>query len=119
MLNGSGDLFMSISLRVVLLLSALILLCVVIRKLKKFQMDVMDCTFWIIFSASFVLMAVVPEIPSWISALLGFQAPVNFVFLYVIAVLLVRDFTSALTISKLKLKIDELVQELALRDHCS
>lgn len=107
---------MTVSLRVVLVACALLVLYFIIRKLKKTQIDVMDSIFWLFFSLSFVIMAVFPEVASFFAYLLGFQTSANFVFVYVIAVLVMRDFGNTAKIAMLRKKIDSLVQELALRN---
>ncbi len=48
------------------------------------------------------------------SAVLGIQSPSNFVFLAVIALLLIREFSLPPKISKLEKKLVSLVQETAL-----
>lgn len=106
---------LSTMLRVVLFVSALIVLAVIIRRLKTSQIQVMDSIFWLLFSFSFVLLAIFPQIASILASMLGFQAASNFVFLYVIAILVLRDFSMTVKYAKLRDKLDQLVQELALR----
>ena len=106
---------LSTMLRVVLFVSALIVLAVIIRRLKTSQIQVMDSIFWLLFSFSFVLLAIFPQIASILASILGFQAASNFVFLYVIAILVLRDFSMTVKYAKLRDKLDQLVQELALR----
>ena len=61
------------------------------------------------------MLAVFPELAAWLAHLLGFQAASNFVFVYVIAVLVMRDFSSTVKIAALRKKINGLIQEIALR----
>lgn len=49
---------MTTSLRIVLVVSALLVLYFIIRRLKRTQIEVMDSIFWLFFSFSFVQMAV-------------------------------------------------------------
>lgn len=105
---------MSISLRVLLIISAAIVLLFVVRKLKKSQMQALDSLFWLLFSLSFVILGIFPEIAITYSALFGFVSPSNLVFLYVIAVLIVRDFCNSLRLSKLEERLNSLVQAVAL-----
>lgn len=105
---------MATSLRVVLVASALIVLLFMVRKIKKSQMKAMDAFFWLLFSLSFVMLAAFPQIAAYLAALLGFQAASNFIFVYVIAVLVVRDFSSTIRYVQLRDKFDALVQEMAL-----
>ena len=105
---------MSIVLRAVLLLGALLVLYFVIRKLRKAQIEVLDSVFCLFFAFSFVVLAAFPQVAFWLSSLLGFESPSNFVFLYVIALLLYREFSNTATISKLRRRINQLVEEQAL-----
>ena len=105
---------MSISLRVLLIVSAAVVLLFVVRKLKKSQMQVLDSLFWLLFSLSFVILGIFPEIAITCSALFGFVSSSNLVFLYVIAVLVVRDFCNSLRLAKLEERLNSLVQAVAL-----
>ena len=60
-------------------------------------------------------MALFPQIASFFAGLLGFQASANFVFVYVIAVLVMRDFSNTTEIAVLRKKVEGLIQEVALR----
>lgn len=107
---------MTISLRVVLIVSAVAVLGFVIRKIRKSQMQALDAVFWLFFSFSFVVLAVFPDIASLVARILGFHAASNFVFLYVIAILVLRDFTMTVKYAQLRDKFDQLVQDLALKE---
>lgn len=71
--------------------------------------------FWLFFVFSFVVLAAFPQVAFWLSSLLGFESPANFVFLYVIVLLLYREFSNTVSISKLRRRINQLVEEQALR----
>lgn len=105
---------MSMTLRVLLIIFAAFVFNFVLRKLKKSQMQVLDSLFWLMFSLSFVLLGIFPEIALFISSELGFMSASNFVFLYVIAVLVMRDFSNSLRISKQEERINGLAQSIAL-----
>lgn len=105
---------MSMTLRVLLIIFAAFVFNFVLRKLEKSQMQVLDSLFWLMFSLSFVLLGVFPEIALFISSELGFMSASNFVFLYVIAVLVMRDFSNSLRISKQEERINGLAQSIAL-----
>lgn len=105
---------MSMTLRVLLIIFAAFVFNFVLRKLKKSQMQVLDSLFWLMFSLSFVLLGIFPEIALFISSELGFMSASNFVFLYVIAVLVMRDFYNSLRISKQEERINSLAQSIAL-----
>ena len=105
---------MSFTLRILLIVFAVVVFYFVIRKLKKAQMQVLDSLFWLLFSTSFVLLGIFPEIAVRIAGLLGFMSASNFVFLYVIAVLVVRDFTISLRLAKQEERLNFMVQAAAL-----
>lgn len=107
---------LSFSLRVVLVVCAALVLLFIIRRIKKSKFEVMDSVFWLFFSLSFVLLAVFPQIASFFAHLLGFQTSANFVFVYVIAVLVMRDFSNTAKIAALRKKVEGLIQEVALRN---
>lgn len=106
---------MSFVLRAVFLLGALLVLYFVVRKLRKAQIEVLDSVFWLFFAFSFAALAAFPQVAFWLSSLLGFESPANFVFLYVIVLLLYREFSNTVSISKLRRRINQLVEEQALR----
>lgn len=107
---------MSFTLRALLIFFAVVVFYFVIRKLKKAQMQVLDSLFWLLFSISFVLLGIFPEIAVRIAGLLGFMSASNFVFLYVIAVLVVRDFTSSVRLARQEERLNMLVQSIALNN---
>ena len=53
----------------------------------------------------------------WISNLLGFVSPVNFVFFIMIAFLLIQVFIDNLHITQLNEKIKDLDHYIALKEH--
>lgn len=61
-----------------------------------------------------IVMAVFPEIIYWITVRLGVISPVNFVYLFIIAVLLIKSFMMTIEISMLENKVKDLVQQIAI-----
>lgn len=107
---------MSLVLRVFLVICAILVLAVILRKLRRSEIQVNDSIFWFLFAASFVVLAAFPQIAYLFSALLGFESPSNFIFLYVIGVLLLREFSMTAKLARLRMKVYTLVQEMALRE---
>lgn len=77
-------------------------------------MLVEDAIFWMVTALVLVVLAVFPGIAICLSQMLGFMSPANFVYLVVIALLLWKAFMNAAEISRLKAKVTELAQEVAL-----
>ena len=102
------------ALRVILLIAAIGLVVFLLRSIKKSKMSIEDALFWMGFSFLILLMSIFPEIPSFLSDTIGFMSPVNFVFLFFIFVLIIRDFLSNRRISQLENRVKELTQQIAL-----
>lgn len=107
---------MSLALRVFLLICAFLVLVFVIRKIKKSEFEIMDAIFWLLFIAVLLLLAIFPDIAYLLSNILGFDSPSNFVFLCVIAILLIRVFSLNAKVAHLRAKTNSLIQEIALRE---
>ena len=104
---------MSVSLKIILFVAALCLTAFVVRSVKKSKMMIEDAFFWIVLSFLILLLSVFPQIGYWFSDLLGFQAPINFVFLFFIFVLLVKGFITSRHASQLETKVRELSEQVA------
>ena len=103
-----------LALRIILIVAAAELVIFLLYSIKKSKMSIEDALFWMTFSVLILLFAVFPQIPSALSDLIGFQSPVNFVFLFFISILIVRDFFSNRRISQLENRIKELTQQIAI-----
>lgn len=107
---------MNLSYRALLAVAAILILVVMIRKIRKSEVKISDSLFWFFFVITLIILAIFPEIAYFFSGILGIESPANLVFLYVIAVLLIREFMSTTEISKLRNKLTALAQDLALSD---
>lgn len=107
---------MSIQFIAVLIVCAVLAFAYILRKIRKSEITIGDSTFWFLFAASLVLLAVFPQIAFFFAGLLDIQSPSNFVFLYVIAVLVIHEFLATVEIAKLRARVASLAQERALDD---
>lgn len=103
-------------LRGALIIFALLMLVFVTRKVRKSQFDTADSLFWLFLSGCLLIVAIFPGIAYFFSNLLGIQSPSNFVFLAVIGLLMIREFTIQAQLSQLRRKTATLAQEIALRE---
>ena len=108
---------MTVIFRIALIVGAVLTLIFVLRKIRRSEMKIADSTFWFVFSVLLVVIAVFPPVLYFFSNLLGIQSPANFLFLVILAILLLREFNSTLQISKLREQVSRLTQELALKDY--
>ncbi|MCI2184161.1 MAG: DUF2304 domain-containing protein [Olsenella sp.] len=107
---------MSPILRVVLIIGALLALSVVVRKVRKSKIRIADSVYWVCAAALLLVLAIFPGIAFFFSGLLGFLSPSNFVFVVVIALMLLKLFNLACDVSRLTDKVEQLSQEIALSE---
>ena len=105
---------MSLLFSATLLVGALLTFWFVLRKIRKAEVTIADSTFWFLFALSLVLMGVFREIPLFFANVFDIESPANFVFVYVIAVLVLREFYTTVEVSQLRAKVRNLVQNEAL-----
>ena len=107
---------MSLLFSATLLVGALLTFWLILRKIRKAEVTIADSTFWFLFALSLVLMGVFRQIPFFFADLFSIESPANFVFVYVIAVLVIREFYATAEVSQLRAKLRNLVQNQALAD---
>lgn len=105
---------MSGALRILMILGAVFLMVFMIKKIRQVKVKIEYTVFWIIFSGILVLMGIFPQLFYWVSELLGFQAPINMIYLVIIFVLIVKLFLISVQISQLENKVDSLTQQVAI-----
>lgn len=110
---------MPITLRALLILGAALAVWIVIGRIKKSKVLMDDAIFWVVAAVILLILAIFPQIVIFCSNLLGFMSPSNFVFLVIVALLLMKVHSNSCEISLLKHKVEELAQEIALRDSSS
>lgn len=105
---------MTIGLRIVLLIVALLSCIFVVRKIRKAQMRIEDTLFWIVIAVGTLILGIFPQIAFYCASLLRIQSPVNFVYLVFIFILLFKVFILTVQVSQLQEKIKKLVQHVAI-----
>ena len=101
-------------LRVLLVAGAVLALVVVGRQVRRQKILVEDAVFWVVLAAVFIVLAVFPGVAIELAHALGFMSASNFVYLAIIVLLLWKVFTNSGEISRLKTRVNELAQEVAL-----
>lgn len=108
---------MSLTLRIILILCSILSFILCISRIKQSKLKINNSVLWMLGSVLLVLMSIFSEGVKWISDKLGFIAPVNFVFLFIITFLLVQTFIYNIRISLLNEKIKELNHHIALKEY--
>ena len=107
---------MSIQIRVILILISGLTMYYIIKKIRESKLELEQSLFWIGFSTLTILMSIFPKCVYWLTDMLQIQSPVNFVFLLIIFILIIKSFLLTLQLSRLENRFKTLVQEIALKE---
>jgi len=107
---------MTVMLRIVLIVMSIFNCVWVLLRIRKAQVKIEDTVFWILFSGLLILLSLFPEIAEIGARTLGIQSQVNFLFLTILYVLIVKIFRMTVRISILESKLAKLVQEYAIKE---
>ena len=108
---------MTLLLRVVLIVVSILTTLLILRKVRMSQMRIEDSVFWIGFSFLLIVFSVFPKIVYLMSDMTGTQTPVNFIFLFVIFLLILKMFRMSVKISQMETKIKDLAQKMAIDEN--
>lgn len=101
-------------LRILLFLGSVAVFLVISYCIRKRRIQLKDGVFWIIFSFLLILISIFPVLAVWASSILGIQSPSNCVFLILIFLLGCHQFFLTIRISRLEIKYNQLVQNIAI-----
>ena len=105
---------MTVILRCVLIIVSILLTFFVLRKIRQSKVKIEDSIFWVMFALMMVVFSIFPGLADILSDFVGTYSTSNFIFMFVIFILLVKVFFLSLKISQLESRVTELIQQLAL-----
>lgn len=108
---------MTITLRILLIICSIFSFVFCVRRIKQAKLKVTNSVVWMLGSLMLILMSIFSGAVEWLAEKLGFIAPVNFVFLIMIAFLLIQVFIDNIRISGLSEKIKDLNHYIALKEY--
>lgn len=106
---------MPLPLRVLLVLGALFTFYMITRRVRK-KILMQDAIYWLVLGVLILIVAIFPSGIIRLAAWLGFMSASNFVFLIIVALLLIKIFSLSCDVSLLRHKVEELSQEDALSE---
>ena len=107
---------MTTTLRIVLILVSVVTFLLMMRKIRQSKIQIESAIFWIVLSLVLVVFSLFPPIADFIAHCLGIYSTPNFLFLFAIFLLIVKEFRMTIHISQLETRIKELVQRMALEE---
>lgn len=105
---------MSIMLRILLISMSVLSLVYVVWRIRNSKMQIEYALFWIVLAALMIVLSVFPQIVYWITIKMGMISAANVVYLFIIAILLLKVFMMTIELSSLENKVRELVQQLGI-----
>ena len=105
---------MTVTLRIILLAASILNCAWIIQRIRKAQTRIEDSVFWILFSGLLIGMSLFPQMIEWGAAITGVQSAVNFVFLSIIFVLMVKLFRVSIKMSQVEHKLQTFAQTYAI-----
>ena len=105
---------MSLGLRIFLIVGSLFTLFYFIRKIRKSKLKINHAIFWMVFGLFLLFLSVIPGSIFGIASFLGFQSPVNLVYVVVIFLLVLKQFTDTVKLSRLSEQVASLTQAVAI-----
>ena len=108
---------MSVFFRALLIVVSFFFCGYVLHKIRKSQLQIEHAIFWKLISAVFVLFSLCPQIVYKLTNFCGMVAPVNFLFLAMIFILLLRTFIMSIRMAQLEEKIKNLTQQIAIQNN--
>ena len=103
---------MTMMLRVILIVVSVITMTFMMRKIRQAKVQIEAAMFWVIMALLLVIFAVVPGVADLCARLLGIYSTPNFLFLFMIFLLIIKAFGMTIQISQLESKQRELKMAL-------
>ncbi len=107
---------MSLILRIFLIVFSFLTIFYIIRKIRKAKLRIDVSIFWLVFAILLLILSIFPGIAVWLAKVMGVISPVNLIYLFMIFILLIYSFSITLKVSELENKINELTEEIAIKE---
>lgn len=107
---------MSTRLHILLLAAVLFTLFEVIKRVRGKKLLLQYTLTWLTLLVVLLLVALLPQLLSWMSELIGIALPINMVFFLGFCFLLLIVFELTQAVSKMSVQIKDLTQKIALLD---
>ena len=86
---------MTTTLRIVLILSSIATFLLMMRKIRQSKIQIESAIFWIILAWILVIFSIFPPVADFLAHCLGIYATANFLFLFAIFLLIVKEIGRA------------------------
>ena len=105
---------MTVIFRVILVIVSILTMALMMRKIRQAKVQIEAALFWVIMALILVVFSLFPAVADACAHLLGIYSTPNFLFLFMIFLLIVKVFGMTLQMSQMESRQKELVQRIAL-----
>lgn len=105
---------MTVIFRVILVIVSILTMAFMMRKIRQSKVQIEAALFWVIMALILVVFSLFPAVADACAHLLGIYSTPNFLFLFMIFLLIVKVFGMTLQMSQMESRQKELVQRIAL-----
>lgn len=100
--------------RIILVIVSLMTVWFMMRKIRQAKVQIEAAVFWVVVALVLVVFSLCPAVADVCARLLGIYSTPNFLFLFMIFLLMVKVFGMTIQVSQLESRQKELVQKIAL-----
>lgn len=105
------------TLQIEMVIAAVALFIIIMIGLTKSNLSIKNSIAWFLLPIAFIIVAIFPEPLQSFANWLGFETLANFIFLVVIAILILICFFLTISNSKQQNQITKLIQEISILKH--
>lgn len=105
------------TLQIEMIIAAIVLFVIIMIGLTKSNLSIKNSIAWFLLPIAFIIVAIFPEPLQSFANWLGFETLANFIFLVVIAILILICFFLTISNSKQQNQITKLIQEISILKH--
>lgn len=105
------------SLQIEMIIAAIILFIIIIIGLTRSGLSIKNSIAWFLLPIAFIIVAIFPDPLQSFASWLGFETLSNFIFVVVIALLILICFFQTISNSRQQKQITKLIQEISILKH--
>lgn len=105
---------MTVTFRIILIIVSIMTMAFMMRKIRQAKVQIEAALFWVVMAIILVVFSLFPWVADACAHILKIYSTPNFLFLFMIFLLMVKIFGMTLQISQLESKQKELIQRIAL-----
>jgi len=107
---------MALNLRLFLIIASIVLFLIVSYNVVKNKLLVKYSLLWILLSLILILLSTFPKLSFIFSNFLGFEKTSNFIFLVIMAIIILICLSYSITLSNMNKKLIKIVQAMAIEE---